>query len=214
MSKKLIIFQNPDKNEETIDYDDPGNLPHPFRLSLCSTPSCGKTNLILNMIITQKPEFEYIYILHLDEETEEYDFIDHIKLNDIPTKDDFKQNKDAKKLLVIEEMSFKDLSKIDKAKMDRLFGYVSSHYNLSIIISCQVYFNIPCGIRKMINYICVFSSSDKVLLKDIQSVIPFYDKQEYKDIIKKHLISKYDNLILCKNDKYMIKNLHELIVDI
>lgn len=207
---KLIIFQNPDKdNYEKIDYNKVHLLPSPIRMILCSTPSCGKTNMILNIIHAQTKEYDFIYLLHLDEDTEEYDFFDIIKLNEIPDKNFFKKNKNDKKLLIIEEMSFKKLSKDDAQNIDHLFKYVSSHYNLSIIISCQVYYNLPFDIRKKCNYISIWNSSDSVLLRSLKDVIPYYSNDFYKQIIHKELKTQYDNLILCKNDKYIIKNLYD-----
>lgn len=212
MSKKMIIFENPDKeNNEKINYKNPASLPCPYRLICVSTPSCGKTNTILNIIYNASPEFKKIYLLHLDEESCEYDFFDIIKLDKIPNLDFFKKDRNEKKLLIIEEFSFKNISKIDLEKIDHLFKYVSSHYNLTIILSCQVYYNVPYFIRKQCNYLCIWNSSDKVLLKGVNNVIPYHSNKEYENLIKRELTSQYDNLILCKNDKYIIKNLHNLI---
>ncbi len=135
---QLIPFDSPDKEGDEKWY--PGrdlmNFPHPFRCILISHPGCGKTAYIKNIILRADPEFDKILVLHhLAEHTREYDDVEHELINDYPTADMIDPNQ--KTLLILEDLNALHVSTKDKKKIDRLFGTISSHMSLSIVMTVQ-----------------------------------------------------------------------------
>ena len=52
------------------------------------------------------------------------------------------------------------MKKEDKAKLNRLFGYTSTHCNLSVAITCQNAFDLNPSIRRMANLYIVYRQPD------------------------------------------------------
>ena len=83
--RKIVIFDNPDKDfHEKTNLDNLGSIPHPYQMIIASASNSGKTNTILNILINSEKPFEKIYVWHFDDESEEYDLIEHEKVNGPP----------------------------------------------------------------------------------------------------------------------------------
>ena len=85
MKAKVVAFDNSDKKkaEKWDDKKDKhgnldlANFPCPFRCLLLGPPNSGKSNLIKNLIIHQKPRFTDIYVIHQDSDgTTEWNDLD------------------------------------------------------------------------------------------------------------------------------------------
>ncbi len=142
------------------------NLPHSFRLLCIGPPDSGKSTLIKNIIIRAKPEFERILLYHFGSGAE-YDDCDaeHIdELDPLAYEDN-----DEKTLLIIEDCNFKSCNKDMKHDLNRLFGYTSSHCNLSIAITCQNPYDISPEIRRMANCISLWRNHDMNSLNTLAS---------------------------------------------
>lgn len=156
MNNKLVLFKMEDKipNEKWTPGRSLIDFPCPSRILICSKPSCGKTSLILNIILHANPYYKKIYLLHQalrksgndsdedDDEEEadvvaEYDKIDYIPLHNIPPPKFFKDDENVKKLLVIDDVDLKHLNKEDKHRIGKILSYASSHYNMTVIIALQ-----------------------------------------------------------------------------
>lgn len=158
---QLLVFENSDKQNTTSKFDPTNlaNLPSPFCALLCASPSSGKSSLIMNLVLHQKPKFKRILLYHFDENTSEYDNLDVEIINEPPTIEDF--NRDEKTLLVIEDINFSGMNKIERAKIDRCFGYISTHYNCSIVLTSQVYINVPVSLRRMATHLFMWKNTDR-----------------------------------------------------
>ena len=63
--------------------------------------------------------------------------------------------------MFIDDVELKLLDKKQKSHLDRLFGFVSTHRNVSCIITSQCAFNIPVSIRRNLNVFILWNSPDK-----------------------------------------------------
>ena len=88
--KRIIPIKNKDKvgHESWTDSRkrDIGNFPSPSRILLLGPCGVGKSTLIKNLILHQRPRFEEVYLIHEDADfTKEYDDLEPTeKLNEVP----------------------------------------------------------------------------------------------------------------------------------
>lgn len=168
--KKIIVMKNKEKlNHEKWTPDrDMLNFPSPFRLLCLGGVNSGKTLTIKNILARIDPVFKNIYLLHCGGEfTKEYDEIDYECLNEIPVPSDPRFDGSEKSCIIIEDKSFENLTREQKKRLNRLFGYMSTHRNLSIILTSQNFFDVPASIRRMSNIYIIWQVRDADLLKTI-----------------------------------------------
>jgi hypothetical protein len=153
LPKELIFLPNPDKrnHESWSNGRDLLDFPKPYRMVLFGNPRSGKTCFIHNVIMRAEPAFEKIYVFHPDPESREYAMLgDHVEmLESMPDK--LFCDPKLKNLLILDDIEYKNLSKVDKASLDRLTGYTSTHRNCSVMLTAQDAFNIPASVRRNSN---------------------------------------------------------------
>lgn len=168
MSKKhkLVVFRCQDKDfHEEVNHDNYGDLPHPFRIIMAAVPNCGKTSLIKNIIINQSPDFDRIIVWHYDISTKEYSDLDGEIVDELPNIEDIDPKK--KNLLIIEDIDTKSLSKSVKSRLNRVFGYVSTHRNLSVILTAQEAYQVPIDLRRTANYLVLWKCTDTLVIDSL-----------------------------------------------
>ena len=157
---QLVFLKNKDKDFHEKWYQGRNllNIPHPFRAILFGSPNSGKTNMIFNLIMRSNPAFEKIYVLHPDPESVEYSVLgDHCEmLSEIPEIDFC--DKDLKNLLIVDDIELKTLKKHEKARLDRICSYSSTHRNLSLALTSQDAFNVPPSIRRNANIFFMYKN--------------------------------------------------------
>jgi hypothetical protein len=169
---QLITFSATDKEfHESWDEDrSPGNFPHPWRAVLCGPPNSGKSTLIKNLILQADPPFERCYLLYpgggdLKERTSEWDDVNGIELLDtIPPPSFFPKSTDSKSkktLVITDDIDLKALTRDERSNLDRLFGTVSTHRNVSIVSTAQDFFSTPPVVRRMCSYWIIWKHRDK-----------------------------------------------------
>ncbi len=136
------------------------NFPHPWRGIFIGLPSSGKSTYIKNIILRTKPHFQEIIVSNFDSDnsTEWTDGIKVKFITGIPDPKSFDRKK--KRLLIIEDLDVSNLKPIDKSNLNRLFGYTSSHCNLSIALTTQAAFDVKPSIRRMSNLFVLFKNHD------------------------------------------------------
>lgn len=203
LPKKLIPIPNPDKlfHERWNKKRDLLNIPAPYRISVIGPPNSGKSTVILNIILRATPTFQEIYIIHCDpENTQEYDNLgkENVTLtNIIPDPESWDSEK--KKLCVIDDVELKSLNKEQAKNLDRLFGYVSTHKNVSVIISTQNFVNLPPIIRRCSNLWILFNMDDDVDLIALIGRRAGYKKDDFRYIFK-NIKDKHDSIWIDKTD--------------
>lgn len=127
------------------------NIPHPFRILCIGPPNSGKTTVVKNILLRAKPQFEDIVVIHCDAEyTNEYDDIDAELLSEIPAPEDWEGR--VKTLVILDDLEYNGFNKIQRHNLSRLFGYVSTHKNVSCIFCAQDFCSsIPTIVRRCSN---------------------------------------------------------------
>jgi hypothetical protein len=166
----IIPVPNPDKEfheswePEKIDgrmmIRHPLNVPHPSRWVLFGPPGTGKTTMILNALVRQDPPFDRVFVIHVDGSfTKEYNKIKKFtKLTSIPSPEWW--SGEEKTLVILDDLEYKQMSDREKGYLDRLFGYASTHKNISVMLTAQEGFNIPTGVRRCADMWVLYKNRD------------------------------------------------------
>ena len=126
------------------------NIPHPFRCVCLGPPNCGKGTVVKNLLIRAKPQFEEVFVIHCDPGyTKEYDDVEAEMLDKIPAPEEWEGA--VKTLVILDDLEFKGMDKEQRRNLDRLFGFVSTHKNISCILCSQDPFNVPPIVRRCSN---------------------------------------------------------------
>lgn len=157
----IIPIANPDKtwHEEWTSERGKLNFPHPFRAVLLGPPNTGKTTTCKNILLRQEPPFERVVVVHCDPDfTHEYDDIGAEMIADIPAPEEWPG--DMKTLVILDDLEFKGLNKLQTRNLDRLYGFVSTHKNISCCLCAQDPFNVPPAVRRCANLWVLWKSVD------------------------------------------------------
>ena len=160
--EELIVFPNADKEwHESWTRDRSwANFPHPYRAVACGPPNSGKTSALYNLVVKADPPFERIVVWHIDPEgSREWSTVDGAEMvGRCPQVEDF--DPERKNLLVIEDVDLGGLRGEEASLVDRLFGYVSTHRNVSVVATSQDPFRLPASLRRSSNVFLLWRSPD------------------------------------------------------
>ena len=198
---EIVIFENKDKNfhEKWTPGRSAASFPHPFRALLVGPPNVGKSNLIKNLLMHANPPFQQCFLIYpgegdIKDKTDEYKDVEGIEgLDDIPAPAFFKKagdSKSKKTLIIIDDYCLKGLNKIQKSNLDRLFGTVSTHRNVSIMCTSQDWFSIPPVIRRMSNVWIVYKHRDKHSMELISRKC----SENLDELFKSIAVGPYDSI--------------------
>jgi len=157
----IVPIDNPDKtwHEKWTPGRGLLNFPHPFRSVLLGPPNTGKTTTCKNLLLRQDPPFKVVVVVHCDPEyTKEYDDIGAHLLADIPSPEDWPGDK--KTLVILDDLEFKCMNKGQLRNLDRLYGFVSTHKNISVCLCAQDPFNVPPSVRRCANLWVLWKTVD------------------------------------------------------
>ncbi len=159
---RLLIIPNQDKmfHETWHSGRNKLNIPHPFRACLVGPPNSGKTLVTKNIILRAKPAFERIIVIHGLGETQEYDDIlcdteDEDIHHELPPMS-FLENINCKALIILDDIDFKGLDKDQQHILNRLYGTLSTHKNISVISSTQDFFQMRPLARRCSNFMIIW----------------------------------------------------------
>lgn len=164
LPKELLIFKNADKlfHEKWYKGRDELDIPHPFRAVCLGPPNCGKGLVVHNIVMRAlegRTPFQEIYCIHCDPDfTKEWDEIGVKMLSEIPPPNEW--TGEVKTLVIIDDLELKGLCKEQKRNLDRLYGFVSTHKNISVILCSQDAFNVPCIVRRCSNLWIMWKMND------------------------------------------------------
>lgn len=157
----IIPLPNPDKTWHESWYRGRNllNITHPFRAVLLGPPNTGKTTIAKNLLLRADPPFKQCFIVHCDPEyTKEYSDIECEMLDSIPTPSEWEGQ--VKTLVILDDLEYKGMGKEQLRNLDRLFGFVSTHKNISVILAAQDAFNVPACVRRCASLWVLWKSPD------------------------------------------------------
>ena len=161
LPNKLLALPNADKSFHERWYKGRNllNFPHPWRGVFLGPPNCGKSTTIKNILLRAKPAFEEIFCVHCDAEfTKEWDDCNVTMLPEIPAPEEWLG--EVKTLVILDDLEYKGMGRDQKANLDRLFGFVSTHKNISVALTSQDPFNVPPIVRRCSNLWVLWPLSD------------------------------------------------------
>ena len=165
---RIIPLPNQDKgfheSPKQLD-DDLANFPWPSRILMCGAPNSGKTTLAMNILLHANPPYDRVVVWHADAGTKEWAMVTDEVVTKAPAIEEWDSR--IKNCLVIDDVCLKALNKEEKARLDRLCGYTSTHKGLTVMITNQQPNAIPASIRRMCNVFFLWNSTDAQSLRDI-----------------------------------------------
>lgn len=206
MSKKklpdeIIPIKNPDKlfHEKWTSSRNKLNIPHPYRCILMGRPNSGKSTVIKNLLLRAEPPFEEIFVIHPDAEfTKEYDDLKVNMLSEIPAPEEWQG--ENKTLVILDDLEFKGMGKEQKRNLDRLFGYVSTHKNISCCLAVQDAFSVFPAIKRCSNLLILWRGHDLDSVANIARKSGL-KRNELNELFTKFLTEKRDSLWLDMTNK-------------
>ena len=113
------------------------NIPHPFRGVLLGPPNVGKTSVALDILLRQNPPFTRVVVIHCNPKyTKEYDLLDEYEIYGTIPPQKFFDGKD-KTLVILDDIDFKNMKKQQEHRLNRLYGNLSTHNNISCLLCSQ-----------------------------------------------------------------------------
>jgi len=202
LQNKIFGLPNKDKGEwvETYDEKEHGlnRLVHPFKALYVSKPNGGKTTVMINCLLhiqTSNRPFKTVIVIQ-PSTSQEWDIIDPtLILHDIPDAESLCDEKNGKTLLIIDDYDLTKLNRDQQQRFSKLFRYISSHHNISIMLSYQSFFDIPTVIRKCVNYFFIWRTQNTDEINVIAKRCG-YNKNTFKHLFKKYIHNKRDFLLI------------------
>ncbi len=209
LPKQLIAIGNKDKkfHEKWEVGRDPLNFPHPFRVCMSGPPNTGKSTCAKNIVLRAYPPFRRVTIIHADphhkvnkgdgnpgEEKGTHEYED-LGEHGVEMRSDFPNptewNSDEKHLVIVDDVDLTALNKSQRSAADRLFGYVSTHKNISLIMCTQDFFRSPVNLRRNCNIFVLWNNPDKSSMATIGKRLGIPDFAEFMET---HCPNKHDSL--------------------
>lgn len=166
---RILIFKNKDKSgwhEVWKKGRNKLNIPHPYRGVLLGPPNRGKTNMIFNIIIRAKPKFMRMVVFHCNPDyTHEYDDFDCEMLGVIPPIEYW--DGQEKTIVIFDDVYTKKMNKESSERLSRLFGNLSTHNNISVLLCSQDPFEVPPIVRRCSNLWVLWKMEESDALSQI-----------------------------------------------
>ena len=154
--KQIQAIKNPDK--QGAESWNPrrakniGNFPSPQRILLLGPCGVGKSTLIKNLIMHQRPMFEEVYLIHEDAGyTQEYADLECTdEMNEPPDISFWDSDGPFKKrAVIVDDLELTSAHKERLKNLAIMFRYASTHRGLTIYFAHQSFFDVMTLIKKM-----------------------------------------------------------------
>lgn len=164
-NKLFELPPNPDKtwHETWTIGRNPLNIPHPSRILLLGRPNSGKTFLIKHILLRQKPSFQNMIVVHCGAGmTREYDDFICEMTNEIPPMEYF--DPEVKNVVILEDLDFKHMSIEQKNRLNRLYGYWSTHLNITVFATSQDFFQLDAIVKRLTDLFILWPAVDESII--------------------------------------------------
>ena len=169
------------------------DFPRPFRWGILGAVSCGKSTLVLNYMVNAH-KYDNIFLMHpqtynpniaLEDECNnencmldsppdigEYKGVEFNALAYLPSMCYFDDVADKFNLFIIDDIDLcsycQKRSEMRNERLNKLFSYVSSHKNVSIIVTSQdASSQLPGFVLKMTNVLTIYKVRDEYITQTI-----------------------------------------------
>jgi hypothetical protein len=133
-----------------------------------------------------------VFVIHCDPDyTKEWNDIGGEMMSEIPNPEDWKG--EVKTLVILDDLEFKGMSKDQKRNLDRLFGFVSTHKNISICLCAQDTFNVPPIVRRCSNLWVLWKMNDMDSLSNTARKTGM-SAQNFNTIFNELMMNNHDSL--------------------
>ena len=175
---------------------DIGNFPSPSRILLLGPCGKGKSTLIKNLIIHQKPRFEEVYLIHQDAGvTKEYADLECTEeMNEVPDIDFW--NYDGpfrKRAVIVDDLELTAANKERLKNLALMFRYVSTHKGLTVYFAHQSFFDVSPLVKKMSNVYVLWPPRARNELSMIENRVGLPDGT-LKDLFATVATKHYDSI--------------------
>jgi hypothetical protein len=193
----------------------PGHIIHPFRLLALGGVGRGKSNCCKNIFLrhqSSSKKFQKLIIITCSDDSREWDDCDPDELlTEIPDLDMF--DGVEKTCVILDDFETMKLSKEQLRKLSTLMRFISSHRNVSCMLSYQSFFDTPPICRKVANCYMVYKPNSRQEMDCIANRVGLTsDKMRY--LFKQHITGVYDHLFVDKTigSPYPLrKNIYEVL---
>ncbi len=202
LPNKIVVFPNDDKGSWVEKWDCPVNrsigcLPHSFRLIASGSVGRGKTLTIANLFLqhqsTNRP-FKKLYICCCSLNSKEWLKLEPTAImTTLPDPDMFDGSE--KICLILDDFEMERAGRDTMRKLSTLFRFSSTHCNLSIMASYQVFFSIPSVMRKCASHFLIYKPNSIRDQNTIANRIGM-DPEDLRYIFKNVCKERYDSFMI------------------
>lgn len=221
LPERIVVIKNSEKdtgwmeNWEVPKKRSPGHIIHPFRLLSLGGVGRGKSNSCKNIFLrhqTSQRKFKKLFIITCSEESTEWDDCEpDAVMTDIPDLEMFDGSE--KTCVILDDFETTKISKDQLRRLATLMRFISSHRNVSCMLSYQSFFDTPPICRKVANCFMIYKPNghqERDCIANRVGIRP--EKMRY---LFKHMITgTYDHLFVDKTigSPYPLrKNIYEVI---
>jgi hypothetical protein len=220
LPNKIVVLKNIDKDVggwvESWDYPkhrSPGCIPHPFRCLALGNVSRGKTNSLKNIFLKHQSsakKFKHLFVITCSLESQEWaDCEPDAILDEIPDLDIF--DGAEKTCVILDDYEFAASNKEQSKRLATLCRFISSHRNVSIMISYQSFFDTPPIARKCANTFLLYKPNSRQEVETIANRVGL-DKGLLRSLFKNECKGNFDSVFvdLTVNTPYPLrKNIYQ-----
>jgi hypothetical protein len=216
---KIIIIKNVEKDSGWMEKwkkgQSPGLIPHAFRILALGGVGRGKTNILKNLFLKHqatKNKFQKLFIITCDPDSQEWlDCEPDIITDEMIQLKEF--DPDYKTLCIVDDYEFTKMNKEQQRQLSTLVRFISSHRNVSILLSFQSFFDCPNIARKCANAFIVYKPNSRQESTNIENRCGL-EKGTLTELFNTVCKSPYDSIMVDKTigTPYPLrKNVYEIL---
>lgn len=201
LPRRIIHINNKEKDSGWMESYKPNQknlarIPHSFRMIVSGSVGHGKTNICKQVVLAHQAgsrKFKKLYIVSCSPQCSEWDDMEHNGLyTELPDPEMFDGKE--KCCLVLDDYEFEKNQRNEARKLATLFRYSSTHRNLSIICSYQIFCSIPTVARKCANIFLIYKPIAKLDTSTIANRVGM-DKEDLEYIFNHICTDRFDFLV-------------------